>query len=511
MNSGALYKRCFCKNSDGKLVGASCPKLKRTPGHGSWTLQLEVNTDAAGERVHLRRAGFETKDKAAATLKKIKDLLEVAADADEPGRARHQIAQLIKPLLREGAVLPSTDELRAKIKLATPLDEDPLLADFLRTWLQERRSIWAEATLRNYSLYVETYLVPTLGHIRLSRLRVGQVQEAFTQYAQAATEAEERNTLRKELTQVAKDLRAAGDHAGARLARAQRTQLGNFEPVPGPVTFNRIRAALRAALNCARKRYPTLINVASLIELPHARKAIAMLWTEPRVREWQRTGATPSTVMVWTAAQGRQFIKRTRAHPVGHMATLVMCVGTRRGESIAVCWVDLDFATGGLTICKQVVQYGRQITVAPVKTEAGERTVFLPRAVLVDLARLRKQQQAFYAEMGWQWHDALPIFQDPDGGHLKPEWVLDQFRLLTKEADLPPIRFHDLRHMAATLARSAGAAMKDVSAMLGHASESITSDLYTTVTDEVLRSVSDGIADQLALNNTDDTTDSNHW
>lgn len=53
--------------------------------------------------------------------------------------------------------------------------------------------------------------------------------------------------------------------------------------------------------------------------------------------------------------------------------------------------------------------------------------------------------------------------------------------------------------------------MKDVSAMLGHASESITSDLYTTVTDEVLRSVSDGIADQLALNNTDDTTDSNHW
>jgi site-specific recombinase XerD len=59
--------------------------------------------------------------------------------------------------------------------------------------------------------------------------------------------------------------------------------------------------------------------------------------------------------------------------------------------------------------------------------------------------------------------------------------------------------------MAATLARAAGAAMKDVSAMLGHASETITSDLYTTVTDEVLRSVSDSIADQLALGHPDDT------
>jgi integrase len=502
MNSGALYKRCFCKNDDGNLLGTGCPKLKRHPGHGSWALQLEVNTDAVAERVHLRRAGFETKDKAAATLKKIKDLLEVADEADEPGQARYQISQLIKPLLRDGAALPNIDELRAKIKLATPLDEDPLLTEFLRTWLTERRGIWAEATHRNYTLYAENYLIPHLGHIRLSRLRLGQVQEAFNRYATAAHEAEERNALRKELTQTAADLRAAGDTTGARLARAQRKQLGAFEPVPGPVTFNRIRACLRAALNCARKRYPTLINVASLIELPHARKATAMLWTEPRVREWQRTGAIPSSVMVWTAAQGKQFIARAQAHPVGHMAKLVMCVGTRRGETIAVCWVDLDFATGGLTICKQVVQHGKQISIVPVKTEAGERTVFLPRAVLVDLARLRKKQQAFYAEMGWTWHDGLPIFQDTDGGHLKPEWVLDQFRLLAKEAGLPPIRFHALRHMAATLARSAGAAMKDVSAMLGHASESITSDLYTTVTDEVLRSVSDGIADQLALNDT---------
>ena len=79
-----------------------------------------------------------------------------------------------------------------------------------------------------------------------------------------------------------------------------------------------------------------------------------------------------------------------------------------------MCWVDLDFTAGGLTICRQVIQHGRQVTVAPVKTEAGERTVFLPRAVLVDLARLRKKQQAFYAEIGWAWHDGLPIFQDAE-------------------------------------------------------------------------------------------------
>jgi hypothetical protein len=60
-----------------------------------------------------------------------------------------------------------------------------------------------------------------------------KVQEAFNRYATAAQQAEERNTLRRELTHRAAELRAAGDTAGARLARAQRNSSATSNPSPG--------------------------------------------------------------------------------------------------------------------------------------------------------------------------------------------------------------------------------------------------------------------------------------
>lgn len=50
------------------------------------------------------------------------------------------------------------------------------------------------------------------------------------------------------------------------------------------------------------------------------------------------------------------------------------------------------------------------------------------------------------------------------------------FRGLVAEADLPPVRFHDLRHGAATLSLAAGNDLKTVQAMLGHASFVLTAD-----------------------------------
>ena len=52
-------------------------------------------------------------------------------------------------------------------------------------------------------------------------------------------------------------------------------------------------------------------------------------------------------------------------------------------------------------------------------------------------------------------------------------------------APLPPIRFHDLRHGAATMQIASGAPMKLVSDVLGHASQAFTSDVYAVVAEEL--------------------------
>ena len=61
------------------------------------------------------------------------------------------------------------------------------------------------------------------------------------------------------------------------------------------------------------------------------------------------------------------------------------------------------------------------------------------------------------------------------------------FQLLLKKAGLPPIRFHDLRHTAATLLLASGVHPKVVQERLGHATIAITLDTYSHVTPTMQR------------------------
>ncbi len=74
------------------------------------------------------------------------------------------------------------------------------------------------------------------------------------------------------------------------------------------------------------------------------------------------------------------------------------------------------------------------------------------------------------------------------GGPIEGSWLLRRsFRPLLAGAELPEIRFHDLRHTAATLLLGQGVHAKIVSEMLGHSSINITLDLYSHVTPTMQR------------------------
>ena len=87
-----------------------------------------------------------------------------------------------------------------------------------------------------------------------------------------------------------------------------------------------------------------------------------------------------------------------------------------------------------------------------------------------------------------------PVFTREDGSALHPASVTARFERLVRDADLPPIRLHDLRQGAATLARAGSANLKVVSEMLGHSSISITADTYTSVLPEVAREAAEAAA-----------------
>ena len=69
--------------------------------------------------------------------------------------------------------------------------------------------------------------------------------------------------------------------------------------------------------------------------------------------------------------------------------------------------------------------------------------------------------------------------------------------MLVRREGLPPIRLHDLRHGAATLALASGAGLKAIQAMLGHASIILTADTYTSVLPDLARATAEPVAAQI--------------
>jgi integrase len=91
-------------------------------------------------------------------------------------------------------------------------------------------------------------------------------------------------------------------------------------------------------------------------------------------------------------------------------------------------------------------------------------------------------------QAGPAWDDTELVFCDQFGHLLSPEWIVRRgFHPLLRKAGLPIIRFHDLRHTAATLMLGRGIHPKVVAEMLGHATVAITLDIYSHVTPDMQR------------------------
>jgi integrase len=107
-------------------------------------------------------------------------------------------------------------------------------------------------------------------------------------------------------------------------------------------------------------------------------------------------------------------------------------------------------------ITQQIIQVGWKIEIGDPKTETGERAVSLDAASVEVLRGWREQQNAERALCGAAWREHGLVFAREDVGPLQPDTVSDTFHQIADGAGLPPIRLHDLRHTAASLAPRPG-------------------------------------------------------
>ncbi len=175
---------------------------------------------------------------------------------------------------------------------------------------------------------------------------------------------------------------------------------------------------------------------------------------------------------------------------------VTLCAGGRRAEIHGLRWSTVDFAAGRLTLRETVVRAGGAWIVKPTTKTGGQRFVAVDGGTLDRIRALHDQAFERALACGVALPAAAFVFTDDPLGDTPwiPQTTAARFKRACAAAGLPKTtRLHDLRHLMATHMVDQGVPIPVVSARLGHAQNSTTSDIYTARVPDSDRAAADVI------------------
>jgi len=254
----------------------------------------------------------------------------------------------------------------------------------------------------------------------------------------------------------------------------QRLYLGRIASGTSPSTVRRAHALLHHVFSDAMRLGLVGRNVSELVDPPRAP------WHE---------------MAFLTREQARALLSAATGHRLEALIVVALSTGMRQGELLGLRWRDVDLDARKVVV-QQTVKYvsGHGYLFTEPKTKESRRSVRLSTLAVEALRRHRAQQLKDRLGVGPAWEDLDLVFPSKlgtplDGGHV----LRRVLHPLLRQAGLPIIRFHDLRHTAATLALAQGRNIKEVSEMLGHADVSTTLALYVHVSPDMQGQLADAM------------------
>lgn len=217
----------------------------------------------------------------------------------------------------------------------------------------------------------------------------------------------------------------------------------------------------------------------------HVARNVARLVKAPRVPHQE--------MKAFDADQAHQLLAAAAGDRLEALYLLALSTGAREGELLALRWSDVDLDAGVVRIRRTLLRTPVGLAFAEPKTATSRRSLPIGRATVVALrAHRQRQAEERLSEL---------VFTNTLGGPVNAgEMLRARFYPLLRRAGLPRIRFHDLRHTAATLMLSAGVHPKIVAERLGHSTPMLTLTVYSHVTPTMQRAAADGLDAVLAGN-----------
>lgn len=225
-------------------------------------------------------------------------------------------------------------------------------------------------------------------------------------------------------------------------------------------TFNNVNAAMKKAVKVRLIPY----NPCEAVELPKLKKYRANVYPPEMIQK------------LLDVAQGTDMYL-----PI----FLLVMVGLRRGELLALRWVDVDFKNNILKVRSNMVNGEDGCVIKAPKSEAGIRDIYLGKDVM-EVLRVAKAQYIHNVFTNGAYFQNLNfIIHQEDGSPIKPDSMTRKWSRFLEANNLPKIRLHDLRHSNATALIQAGVNPRVVQQRLGHSDVNITLNTYTHVLPEM--------------------------
>jgi integrase len=290
------------------------------------------------------------------------------------------------------------------------------LGDFLKDWLAVSKPSQQKSTWVKYEQICRCYIIPYLGQVKIQELRPEHIQGFY------------RSLLEKKV---------------------------------GTYSVIKVHMILHSALQQATRIGMINRNPASFVQVPKPPATEMAILNESQVSQ------------LLVAANGHRWLA---------LFHLSVVTGARQMELLGLKWTDLDWIRQSLRIERQLVRPDGNGASSPQfsapKTKFGKRSILLGGKTIEVLRSHYQRQQAERLAAGEKWQEHGLIFSTSVGSPIHPRNLLRDYKRLLKDAGLPAIRFHDLRHTAASLMLNNNIPPIVVSRRLGHAKASITLDIY---------------------------------
>lgn len=298
------------------------------------------------------------------------------------------------------------------------------VSQWLDTWMETFCAVKVKPlTFSSYAVAIKNHIKPSLGALRLQAVRGVHVQKLYN--------------------------RMTADGLSAK-------------------TVKNVAAILHKAFSVAVKQGLMQANPCDAAELPKAMHK-------------EITPLTDSEIPL--------FLKAIKGHPFEGAYALCLFAGLREGECLGLSWDQVNFEARRITISQQLQHEKKrsaQYYIAPTTKSGKPRQIEPPEIAFQYLRAERKRQTENRLAAGplWSNPDNL-VFTDELGRHLAISTFYKTFKRIVASIGRPDARPHDLRHTAATVAIAAGADIKSVQDLLGHATASFTLNVYAHTSDQM--------------------------